>query len=135
MSLLVYVTFPQDGVLRRSDDASPASPAAPRGMDAVRTLARELVNARLAAGVNVLPGATSVYRWQEAVHEAPEIVLLAQVSRAAFPAFCAHVRARHPHDVPCILALNPEEGHPPFLRWIRENSLLPARETAHPQPQ
>lgn len=135
MSLLVYLTFPQDGVLRRPEDAPPAASATPRGMEAARLLARELVEARLAAGVNVLPGATSVYRWRDVVHEASEIVLLAQVSRAAFPAFCAHVRARHPHDVPCILALTPEDGLPAFLRWISENSLPAAREAAHPQPQ
>ncbi|WP_300708485.1 divalent-cation tolerance protein CutA [uncultured Desulfovibrio sp.] len=132
MTLLVYVTFPQDGVLRRPDGASPASSPAPHGLEAARLLARELVDARLAAGVNILPGATSVYRWQDALCEAPEIVLLAQVSRAAFPAFCAHVRARHPHDVPCILALKPEDGHPAFLRWISENSPPPA---PHLQPQ
>lgn len=134
MSLLVYVTFPQDGVLRPSAEAAPGSSLAPRGREAACALARELVNARLAAGVNILPGATSVYRWREAVCEAPEIVLLAQVSRAAFPAFCAHVRARHPHEMPCILALAPADGLPAFLRWIGDNSQPPARDATHPQP-
>ncbi len=100
MSLLVYVTVPDE-------------------REAL-TLARMLVEARLAAGVNVLPGARSVYRWQGAVREAGECLLLAQVSRADF---CAAVRAAHSYEVPCIVALPLEAGHRPFLRWIEENSL------------
>lgn len=103
MFLLVYVTVPDE-------------------REAL-TLARMLVEARLAAGVNVLPGARSVYRWQGAVREAGECLLLAQVSRVAFEDFCAAVRAAHSYEVPCIVALPLEAGHRPFLRWIEENSL------------
>ena len=51
------------------------------------TLARELVRMRLAAGVNIVPGAQSVYRWKGEVHEAGECLLVAQVSEAALPDF------------------------------------------------
>lgn len=88
-------------------------------------LARELVESRLAAGVNVLGGAQSVYRWQGQVHAARERVLLAQVARRAFAAFCAALAARHPHVVPCILGLGVSSGHAPFVRWIAENSAPP----------
>ena len=67
MSFLVYVTVPDE----------------PEAL----ALARMLVETRLAAGVNVLPGACSVYRWQGEVREAGECLLLAQVSRAAFEDF------------------------------------------------
>lgn len=107
MSFLVYVTMP--------DEAGALA------------LAHSVVEARLAAGVNVLPGARSVYRWQGLVREAEECVLLAQVSRAAFPDFCAAVRRAHRYEVPCIVALPIEAGHQPFLRWIGENSLPSAR--------
>ena len=88
-------------------------------------LARELVRLRLAAGVNMLPAARSVYRWQGTVHEAGECLLLAQVSREALPAFEAAVKAMHSYEVPCIVALPIEAGHEPYLRWIRENSRPP----------
>ena len=88
-------------------------------------LARELVRMRLAAGVNMLPAARSVYRWQGTVHEAGECLLLAQVSREALPAFEAAVKAMHSYEVPCIAALPIEAGHEPYLRWIRENSRSP----------
>ena len=103
MSFLVYVTVPHE---REALD-----------------LARMLVEARLAAGVNVLPGARSVYRWQGEVREAGDCLLLAQVGRAAFEDFCAAVRRAHSYEVPCIVALPLEAGHQPFLRWIEENSL------------
>jgi periplasmic divalent cation tolerance protein len=86
-------------------------------------IARALVEARLAAGVNVLSGALSVYRWRGEVREAEECLLFAQVSRAAFSAFCETVRRHHCHEVPCIVALPLQAGHPPFMGWIAENSL------------
>ncbi|MBD5538998.1 MAG: divalent-cation tolerance protein CutA [Desulfovibrio sp.] len=91
-------------------------------------LARSLVERGLAAGVNVVPGVVSVYRWQGEVCEARERVLLAQVSARAFAAFCAAVAAAHPHVVPCVLGLPVAAGHGPFVRWISENSAAPGGE-------
>ena len=88
-------------------------------------LARLLVERGLAAGVNVVPGVTSVYRWQGEVREARERVLLAQVAAPAFAAFCEAVAAAHPHVVPCVLGLSVVAGHGPFVRWIGENSAPP----------
>ncbi|SDF43337.1 divalent-cation tolerance protein CutA [Desulfovibrio legallii] len=102
MSYLVYVTVPQK--------------------DAALRLARLLVERRLAAGANVLPGAFSVYRWQGKVREAEECLLLAQVSRAAFADVMALVRQEHPYQLPCVVALPLEDGLRPFLRWIDRNS-------------
>ncbi|WP_022657598.1 divalent-cation tolerance protein CutA [Desulfovibrio desulfuricans] len=89
------------------------------------TLARELVRLRLAAGVNIVPGAQSVYRWKGEVHEAGECLLVAQVSEAALPCFMAKARALHSYEVPCVVAMPIADGHQPFLRWITENSLPP----------
>lgn len=86
-------------------------------------LARELVGMRLAAGVNMLPAARSVYRWQGKVHEAGECLLLAQVSEAALPEFMEKARALHSYEVPCVVAMPIAAGYQPFLQWIAENSL------------
>ena len=91
------------------------------------------MEARLAAGINILPGALSVYRWQDKVCQAAEIVLLAQVSWAAFADFRAHVLARHPHEVPCITAVPITDGNAAFLHWIGENSLPLRHDAAHLQ--
>jgi len=89
-------------------------------------IARALVEQHLAAGVNVLPGLHSVYRWQGQVCEAEEWLVLAQVSRVAFDALCTTIRALHSYETPCIIALPIEAGHSPFLRWIEKNSLSPS---------
>ena len=86
-------------------------------------MARELVRLRLAAGVNMLPAARSVYRWQGTVHEAGECLLLAQVSEAALPQFMERVRALHSYEVPCVVAMPIAARYQPFLQWIAENSL------------
>ena len=110
--LLAYVTVPD---------------AAGDG-EAAFALARLLVERGLAAGVNVVDGARSVYRWQGEVCEARERILFAQVAAPAFAAFCAAVAAAHPHAVPCVLGLSVAAGHAPFMRWISENSAAPSAE-------
>ena len=87
-----------------------------------RTLAHLVVERRLAAGVNILPGALSVYRWEGKVRESRECLLLAQVSRAAWEDFRAAVEAAHPYAVPCIVGMPLEKGNAPFLEWIAQNS-------------
>ena len=76
-----------------------------------RTLAHLVVERRLAAGVNILPGALSIYRWE------------GKVSRAAWEDFRAAVEAAHPYEVPCIVGMPLEKGNAPFLDWIAQNSL------------
>lgn len=88
-----------------------------------RTLAHLLVERGLAAGVNILPGLLSVYRWKGAVREHLECLLLAQVSRAAWEDFRSAVEAVHPYEVPCIVGMPLEEGNASFLNWIARNSL------------
>lgn len=87
-----------------------------------RTLAHLMVERRLAAGVNILPGVLSVYRWDGKVRESRECLLLAQVSRAAWEDFRAAVEAAHPYEVPCIVGMPLEKGNAPFLAWIAQNS-------------
>ena len=88
-----------------------------------RTLAHLVVERRLAAGVNILPGALSIYRWEGKVRESRECLLLAQVSRAAWEDFRAAVEAAHPYEVPCIVGMPLEKGNAHFLDWIAQNSL------------
>lgn len=87
-----------------------------------RTLAHLMVERRLAAGVNILPGVLSVYRWDGKVRESRECLLLAQVSRAAWEDFRAAVEAAHPYEVPCIVGMPLEKGNALFLAWIAQNS-------------
>jgi periplasmic divalent cation tolerance protein len=81
-------------------------------------LARALVEERLAACGNVVPGLRSVYRWNDAVQEDEEALLLLKTTRARLDALRARVVALHPYEVPEVIALPVEAGHAPYLAWI-----------------
>jgi periplasmic divalent cation tolerance protein len=87
---------------------------APR--DGAETLARRLVDERLAACVNVVP-CTSVYRWEGAVHEDAEAVLLAKTTDDRYPRLADRVVELHPHDVPCVERIDVADVHEPFADW------------------
>ncbi len=82
-------------------------------------IAWALVEERLAACVNRVPGLTSVYHWQDAVESAPEELLLIKTTRDTFPALQARLLMLHPYAVPELIALPVEQGHAPYLDWIR----------------
>jgi periplasmic divalent cation tolerance protein len=82
-------------------------------------IARALVNARLAACVNVVQApCESIYRWKGRVETAREFLLVIKTSRKRFGALQAEVRRLHSYDVPEILALAIERGSQPYLAWI-----------------
>lgn len=82
-------------------------------------IARTLVDERLAACVNRLPGATSVYRWQGEIHEDSEALLLIKTRGELFEALRGRLVALHPYDAPEVIALEITAGHAPYLQWLR----------------
>ena len=88
-------------------------------------LARDLVQLRLAACVNVLSPATSFYRWEGRLEEATEFPLLVKSTRERYAALERAIVERHPYDVPEIVAWPVEQGLPAYLRWI-EDATQPA---------
>ncbi len=81
-------------------------------------LARALVEERLAACGNVLPGVRSVYRWEGSVREDAEALLVLKTTRARLEALRERVLALHPYQVPEVLALPVEAGSAAYLAWI-----------------
>lgn len=88
-------------------------------------IARALVEERLAACVNWLPGVNSTYRWQGEIHEDAEVLLLIKTSRERFDALRDRLVELHPYEVPELIAFEIAGGLPAYLEWI-------ARETATP---
>jgi periplasmic divalent cation tolerance protein len=78
----------------------------------------ELVSARLAACVNILPGMISIYRWQGAVERAAEAVMIVKTRAALAEAVRASVRATHPYDTPAIVVLPVESVDDRYFAWI-----------------
>ena len=85
-------------------------------------LARMLVGERLAACANVLGAATSVYRWQGAVQEEGEVVLVAKTVEERVETAARRVREAHSYDSPCVVALPISGGDPEFLAWVQEEA-------------
>lgn len=81
-------------------------------------IARALVEERLAACGNVLPGLRSIYRWEGKVQEDAEALLVLKTTRARFEALRERVLALHPYEVPEVVALPVEAASAPYLEWI-----------------
>jgi periplasmic divalent cation tolerance protein len=87
-------------------------------LDEARRIGRELVTAKLAACVNILPQMHSIYVWEDKLNEDAEVVMIAKTTAACIPDLMAKVKSLHSYRVPCIVSLAVEDGHPPFLEWI-----------------
>ena len=81
-------------------------------------LATTLVEQRLAACINVVPGLTSIYRWQGKLEKGTEALLLIKTTRELYSAVENAIRQRHPYELPEIIAVTVDEGSPDYLRWI-----------------
>jgi periplasmic divalent cation tolerance protein len=89
--------------------------------DAGTALARALVEDHLAACVNVLPGARSIFFWEGRLQEEGEALLVMKTGRERYEALQRRILALHPYSVPEILALPVESGSPAYVAWVRES--------------
>lgn len=90
-------------------------------MDVAASLARSLVEARLAACGNLVPGIRSIYAWDGKICDDAEVLLVLKTRRASLDALTAAVVAQHPYDCPEVLAIDVAGGHGPYLSWIAQN--------------
>ena len=81
-------------------------------------IGRALVEARLAASVNVVPGVASLYRWEGALHEAGEAMLWAKTRADLVEPLTALVKRLHSYVCPCVIALPIAGGNADYLAWI-----------------
>lgn len=85
-------------------------------------LARELVQLRLAACVNVLSPATSIYRWEGKVEEATEFPVLIKTAHDNYAVIEAAIRRVHPYELPEIITWTIERGSADYLAWVERES-------------
>ncbi|HVL76054.1 MAG TPA: divalent-cation tolerance protein CutA [Noviherbaspirillum sp.] len=86
------------------------------------TIARSVVEQRLAACVNLLPKIRSVYRWQDAIEEAGEHTLLVKTAASRYAELEAAIKALHPYEVPEIIAIPIQAGLPAYLEWVMQET-------------
>lgn len=90
-------------------------------MEVARQIGTALVENQLAACVNLLSPATSIYSWKGKIETDVEIPALIKTTEEAFQQLLAKLTDLHPYEVPEIIATPIIEGSKLYLDWIREN--------------
>jgi periplasmic divalent cation tolerance protein len=101
--LIVLCTFPDLGKARETGTA--------------------LVESQLAACVNLIPAVESIYRWEGKVETAGEVLAVFKTTTAVWERFESRLKELHPHEVPEIVALKPEQVAETYARWVGESVL------------
>ena len=83
-------------------------------------IARVLLDAGLAACVNILPGVRSMYLWKGSLQLDSEVLMIIKTTALRFPALRQALVAAHPYELPEVVAVAVEDGHPPYLAWIAD---------------
>jgi periplasmic divalent cation tolerance protein len=87
-------------------------------------VARALVEKKLAACVNVIPGIRSIYRWEETIEDEEEVLIVIKSSRALIQELTDEIERLHSYEVPEVIALPVVDGAERYLAWMN-------RELAH----
>jgi len=90
--------------------------------ETARRIGRTLVEERLAACVNLVPGVSSIYRWRGAVEEASEVLMVVKTRAARADALAARVQALHPYELPEVVVLPVRGGSRAYLQWVAAES-------------
>jgi len=85
------------------------------------SIANDIIDAELAACVNIIPSLTSIYQWKGKRQQGTEELLLIKTTSGAYPALQQHIVASHPYELPEIIAVPIETGLPAYLDWLRDS--------------
>jgi periplasmic divalent cation tolerance protein len=93
-------------------------------------IGKAVLERRLAACVNILPGMVSHYWWGGKIERGEEVVMIIKTRAALAERVRAAVKEMHPYETPAILVLPIEGGEPGYLEWITretEEAVIPGR--------
>jgi len=86
--------------------------------DEAKRIGKALINARLAACVNIIENMTSMYMWDGKLQDDKETILIAKTTKERVPGLIEKVKSLHSYDCPCIVSLTVSDGNPAFLKWV-----------------
>jgi periplasmic divalent cation tolerance protein len=95
-------------------------------------IAGTLVESKLAACVNIIPGLTSVYWWNGKVNKDPELLLMIKSRQALLPELTSHVKGMHPYAECEVIAAPIMGGSESYIQWILDNTSAPMQQLAGP---
>lgn len=109
-------------------DARLALVTAPDAETAER-IVHALVEERVVACGNILPGVMSIYRWRGAIERDAETLVVLKTTAGCVPRLLERVPALHPYDVPEVLVLRIAAGHAPYLDWLAHETTIDSETT------
>lgn len=86
-----------------------------------RDIARAVLEKKLAASVNILPKASSLYFWKGEIEEATEILLLIKTRTSKVPILSSYIRSVHPFEIPEVFSLAMDQGDVHYLKWLEDS--------------
>lgn len=89
---------------------------------AAERLVESLVEERLIACGNIVPGITSIYRWQGEVTREAEVLVMMKTASSRVDELLERAAALHPYDVPELLAVAVDGGSAPYCRWVTDET-------------
>ena len=99
-------------------------------LEVARTIVHALVQENIIACGNILPAIQSIYRWNGAIENAEEVLMLLKTTDQAWPRLEVRLQELHPYDVPELLMLEVSDGLPDYVRWVHENTIVHDRREA-----
>ncbi|XP_065085006.1 protein CutA homolog [Ochlerotatus camptorhynchus] len=81
-------------------------------------LSRKMIERKLAAGVNIVPGMVAIYEWEGKIKEHQEILMMIKTRSSRVDELCEFVRENHPYSVAEIVSVPIENGNPAYLTWL-----------------
>lgn len=90
-------------------------------IEVAEQIVRTLVEERVVACGNIMPGLTSIYRWRGAVERDAEVLVILKTTAPAVPRLLERAPALHPYEVPELLVLPVEAGYGPYVTWLTES--------------
>lgn len=94
-----------------------------KDIEEAQKISRALVEDKLIACANIIPGIQSVFWWDGKVDEANEVLLILKTKKSLFQKVVKKVKSLHSYDVPEVIALPIIDGNKDYLRWINESVL------------
>ena len=82
------------------------------------SIARAVLEQRLAACANIIPAMTSLYWWEGALEQAQEVGIIFKTTQEAAESLTQAIKERHSYQCPCVIVLPINGGNPDYLRWI-----------------
>ncbi|MGH7447449.1 MAG: divalent-cation tolerance protein CutA [Longimicrobiales bacterium] len=89
--------------------------------DAADRIVTAVVEEQLAACGNIVPGLTSIYRWEGAVQRDAEVLIIFKTTRAVLAQLMTRIEELHPYDVPEVIALPVAAGLEAYMTWVAGN--------------